>query len=205
MKINIQMIVLTSLIAITIVMILYFVVSSKESATIKNPTTMIKNIDVKNNDVNDIKTVGAEDIDIKKPEAGYTDSAMSDTGIEEKFAHLIAESKKSAVERTSEGVRYVDGEWITETYTYTEYKRIQISIDLPEVVEYVKLARAQQGLYIPDDVEPIVEIQGEWIVITFPCPTEDADGMPMPPGPDFYARVIIDIKTKVMLGVEAGS
>jgi len=122
------------------------------------------------------------------------------------FESLIAESKASAVEKTSEGARLVDGEWVKETATYLVFKRIPIDAEAPEVAEYIKIARVTVGGWkIYDDLKPITEIQGETIVVTFPWrPPEDTPKGYRAIGPNFCAEVIIDIKTKDVLSVLGG-
>ena len=80
-------------------------------------------------------------------------------------------------------------------------KVIRIDPPLKEVAEYVQIAltRARQSMKIPDGVVPIVEIQGEWMIITFPWLPPDGSGTWE--GPDYYAKVTMETKTKVVLKV----
>jgi len=83
-------------------------------------------------------------------------------------------------------------------------KIINVNPNLPGVAEYIQIAKNAIGENIPNEVEPIVEIYGEWIVITFPCqPILDPNGF-IEDGSDFYSKVYIDIKTKIIIGIEVG-
>ena len=83
-------------------------------------------------------------------------------------------------------------------------KIVNVNPNLSNVVEYIQIAKNASGVNIPNEVEPIVEIYGEWIVITFPCQLIINSNGSIEDGSDFYAKVFIDIKTKIIVGIEVG-
>ena len=125
-------------------------------------------------------------------------NAVKIENADDKFSHLIAESKASATEKTSEGVNNVNGEWVRVKFTYIEYKKIPVSLETEGVAEYVQIAKTavKRSPQITEDHVPIVEIQGEVMLISFPFIYEKPC-----PEPGFISQVRIDIKTKKVLGI----
>ena len=198
-----KMTMLILFIVTTLTLFFLFIIARITPTSIDEVTAVSMDIECRNN-----KNVDGEVAIAKKNDEnvvkGCTNAMTKSVEIEEYLATLIAESKASATEKTSEGVRFVNGEWSKETYTYIEYKSIPVDSDAPEVAEYIQIARMRsKDIDMPDDVKPTVEIHGERIVVTFPYPTMNADGTPMPPGPDYYAEVIIDIRTKTVITMGA--
>jgi len=144
-----------------------------------------------------VKTIDIQNVKITNENNDETNSTSENTGIENILIRLITESKESATEKTSEGVRLINGEWVKETYTYTEYKKIPVDSDAVDVTEYIQIARETTTMSMPDNVVPVVEVQGETIIVTFPW--HYPEGTVPYPAPDYYAQIAIDIKTKTVL------
>ncbi|MCL2103561.1 MAG: hypothetical protein FWH21_00670 [Kiritimatiellaeota bacterium] len=126
----------------------------------------------------------------------------------EDFAPLVAESK--AAPTTWHSFRN-DDEGVKGIHSYVAFKKICLDPSAEKVAEYVRIAdtvvKRIKVLEIPDDVVPITTVQGDNIVVSFPWrpPTD------MPKelwhyvnGPDIFAEVVLDIKTKAVLGVIGG-
>jgi hypothetical protein len=119
------------------------------------------------------------------------------------FLPFIAESLKAPPMEKS--LSYFDN-GIFVTRTWTEPKRIPVDPDSSEVAEYVQIARIRvKDWNTPPSTDPIVEIQGEAIVVTFPCPPDSTPEGYIYLGPDFLVRISIDIKTKAVLEVLLGN
>ena len=127
------------------------------------------------------------------------------------FAPLIAESKAAP---TTWNTFRGDEDGVMIIYSYVAFKEIRLDPGSKKVAEYVRIAnteakrREMPNRKIPDDVLPTVAVQGDNIVVTFPrsppedIPKEEWDFVKdLLKGPNFSAKVVIDIKTKAVLGV----
>jgi len=126
----------------------------------------------------------------------------------EGFAPLVAESK--AAPTTWHSFRD-DDEGVKGIHYDIAPKKIRFDPGTEKVAEYVRIAdtavKRIKVLEIPGDVVPIVAVQGENIVVSFPSrpPTDIPKELwHYVDGPSFDAEVIIDIKTKAVLGVIGG-
>jgi len=105
-----------------------------------------------------------------------------------------------AIKNTSEEIFFVNEKCENETYTNMENKISQIDF---ENSEWVHIAlEAINEISIPDNTQPVVEIRGDKIFVTFLFIRSEGS-MPIP-GPSYYAQVIIEIKTKKVIAVGLG-
>ena len=148
----------------------------------------------------------------------------------EDFAPLVAESKATP---TAWNTFRDDGEGVKGIHYDIAFKNIRLDPGVEKVAEYVRIAdtavKRIKVLEIPDDVVPIVAVQGENIVVSFPsCPINipkevwhlvrgsdleaeviryacRTEPRHLVRDSDFDAEVILDIKTKAVLGVIGGN
>jgi len=92
-----------------------------------------------------------------------------------------------------------------KTRSYTEYNKIPIDADAPEVVEYVQIALAKtKDTGISDDIKPTVAIQGECVIVIFPGRLFDPSTGRYILGQSGHTEVFIDIETKTATGMLRG-
>ena len=187
MKSKLRMII-SVLVIVAITTLLLFVTRSKKSISVVEGGA-IKEIDVGSIEFTPTDT---ENDNIANLDVKYIDTTTRDMKIEEILDILVAESTNAPpIEKSLIGRRRSDGVLVTNTWFVP--KAIPVDTDSIDVTEYLQIAYEKvKNMNIPDDCKPIVEVHGTSLVITFPIIRE----MPMPGG-DFYAQVIIDIKTKV--------
>ena len=80
--------------------------------------------------------------------------------------HIIA-SKSSSVEIVAESVSLENGAWVNTTNHCTKFERVAVDTNKINVLGYIDLAKSSTSLYMPDDVIPVVSVEGENIVVTF--------------------------------------
>ena len=90
----------------------------------------------------------------------------------------------------------------SDSYNQVTKKLIEInniSNDLidSEIVSYIQIARSATNLFIPNESKPIVEINDEVIIVTFPW--YYPENTPRYPAPEYYVKVAIEIKSKNIL------
>ena len=85
---------------------------------------------------------------------------------------------------------------------------VHVDSDIVVMTEYVQIAltEAKKVMKIPDDIVPTIEVQDETIIVTFPWrPPEPPPEGYLVAGPDYFARVTIDIKTKAVIKMSVAS
>jgi len=149
----------------------------------------------------ELPSVSVGDYDAEKSLKLAKDTSSENRETSKSLLSLVAESTGiSPTEKILITTRWEDGEMIVITNKTMASKIIRVESDTEEVAEYIQIALATVArMKIPDDIEPIVEIQGEWVIVTFPWrpPTPPPKGYRIA-GPSYFAKIIIDIKTKVV-------
>ena len=158
MKLNIKTAAALFIAALAIVCIFF---------TALNKTAPVeKNTDVDNAD----KIASLGNVVVEKHSVRYIANTNDVIRTDETLADIIAESLASAIEKTSEGVRQIDGGWTIVPRTYIVYKEIRVNSDSPEIAEFVQIAdedRRRSGGAIREDWTFIVEVKGEEIIVKY--------------------------------------
>ena len=146
-----------------------------------------------------MENITIERADAKNADAGSVNIDSNDTIVGcEGNVHSI--TKEVSTEESFTIFYWENGKPVTITNRTIISEIVRMDSNSAEVVEYTRIARAitATSITIPDDVVPIIEIQGEWVVVTFPY-VNNIDKNWKHFWSDYYAEIIIDYNTKAVL------
>jgi len=122
-------------------------------------------------------------------------------------ARLNSLINESIGETPTEHIMYF-GQWVNGVPVDITNKTmmtipIRVENNMPEIAEYIKITREYnpKSTETLNKIEPVVEIQGEWIMITYPTTDEKLPRIERGMGKPFFLSFYIDIKTKGIISI----